>query len=159
MQYITPFSPGARPPSRALILDIDAVARRADVEGILQLHSLLKLPLAERWQGPRQEHKWTAQVAEEHQPPELPPVLVSSSEREMTLVEDYLVELPSHTQICSPLQEVILEAASADTSTTPGPGIARFRPVLAVQAGIGTASPDVYVILSHFIVGKSSVGP
>jgi hypothetical protein len=48
------------------ILDIDAVARHTDIEWILQLHSLLKLPLAEWRQGPSQEHEWTAQVAEEH---------------------------------------------------------------------------------------------
>jgi hypothetical protein len=73
------------------ILDIDAVTRRTDIKGILQLYSLLKFPLAERWQGPSQEHERAAQVAEEYQSPELPPVLVSSNEREVILVDNHPV--------------------------------------------------------------------
>ncbi len=83
------------------ILGLNTVARHADVEGILQLYSLLKLPLAEQRQGLSQEHEQAAQVTEEHQSPKLPPVLVSSSKREIILVNDYLVQLPLYTQICS----------------------------------------------------------
>ncbi len=83
------------------ILGLNVVARRVDIEGILQLHSLLKLLLAEQRQGPSQEHKQVAQVIEEHQPPKLPLVLVSSSKRKIILVNNYPVQLPSYTQICS----------------------------------------------------------
>ncbi len=100
-QLLGLYQPSPIADSQHGILGLNAVARRADIEEILKLHSLLKLLLVEQQQGPSQEHKQAAQVAEKHQPPELPLVLVSSSEYEIILVNDHLVELSLYTQICS----------------------------------------------------------
>ena len=83
------------------VLDINVVAKYVDIKGILQLYNLLKFPLGEQRQGPSQEHEQTAEITEEYQPPELPPVLISNSKCEMILVNNHLVKLPPDTQIGS----------------------------------------------------------